>query len=398
MQDVKRARLRERRNHSAEYKAEVVAAFLAGGKTVAELADQYKLAESTLRGWIRHAAHEVVDAGTAEPDINSDEYQAEVVAWYLTSGQTIAEVACALNLVESLVEEWVRRAWRDAALAEAAEAVVRAETKAAEVEAAARAEIATAYAAAVEAVVRAEVAAAEAVARAQATATEAAGRAQAEAAAARLEAEARAQAEAAARVEAETAARAEIAAAHASAVKAVVRSEVGAAEALAQVQAAAAVAVARAHAAAAEAEARVEVVGADAIVSAATPAEAVARAAAATPDPPAVPLAEDAARAEIAQLLSRLRPVALWVYGLGRTVTEARGHALGQLGVDATGAEIEVLSEGSRWLPGRARVRARIRVAEPSHSRASSLVSATLAYDGWHGPQFAGGARSDRRT
>jgi SWI/SNF-related matrix-associated actin-dependent regulator 1 of chromatin subfamily A len=204
-------------------------------------------------------------------------------------------------------------------------------------------EIAATYAAAVEAVVRAEVAAAEAVAQADAAAAQAAAWAQAETAA-RVEAEPRAQAESAARTESETAARTEIAAAaHAAALKAARRAEVAAAEAVAGAEA-------------------------DAVVSDAVPAAPVSRAAVATPNPPSAAQGEDAARAEIAQLLSRLQPVALWVNGFGRSVADAREHALAQLGVDASEAEVEVLSNGPRWLPGRVRVRARIRAAERSYA------------------------------
>ena len=78
--------------------------------------------------------------------------------------------------------------------------------------------------------------------------------------------------------------------------------------------------------------------------------------------------AEAAARAEIAQLVSRLEPVELWVQVIGRTLEEARQSALEQLGVDAADAEIEVLAKGSRWLPGGVRIRARIRVTESSYS------------------------------
>jgi hypothetical protein len=74
--------------------------------------------------------------------------------------------------------------------------------------------------------------------------------------------------------------------------------------------------------------------------------------------------AEAAARAEIAQLVSRLSPVEVWVQMVGRTVAEARDAALSHLGVGEAQAEIEVLSKGSLLLPGRARVRARIRMAE----------------------------------
>lgn len=127
-----------------------------------------------------------------EPDISSAEYQAQVVAWYRYTGQTIAEVAQALNLSESLVREWVWHASSDQVQSDTrpewardvnGEAVARAEARAAHAqaryesvcaelgaaraeitilkaaEAAARDEIKSTYAEAVEAIIRAELAA-----------------------------------------------------------------------------------------------------------------------------------------------------------------------------------------------------------------------------------------------
>ncbi|MEW6471672.1 MAG: Jag N-terminal domain-containing protein [Actinomycetota bacterium] len=227
-----------------------MAAFLTSGKTVAEVAREYGLAEPTVREWLRHASEEAVQVGSAPAAPTADE-----------SADREAEART--------------RAEIESALAEAAEAV-----------ASARAQIAAVYAEAVEAIVRAEVLAAEKVAQAEAAA----------------------------------------------------------AERVAQAEAAAASAMARAEAAAARA---VSDVG-DAVEME-------------TED-------EAAARAEIAALLRRLEPVEVWVQAIGRTLAEARQAALDQLGVDESEAEFEVLEKGSRWLPGRVRVRARIRVPEVSIS------------------------------
>ena len=61
-------------------------------------------------------------------------------------------------------------------------------------------------------------------------------------------------------------------------------------------------------------------------------------------------------------------------------MAEAVATALQQLGVDEEDAEIEVISEGSRWVSRSVRVRARIRIAgerpgssRPLFSRAGSL-------------------------
>ncbi len=206
-------------------------------------------------------------------------------------------------------------------------------------------------------------------------------------------AEAIEQARATARAEVETAAREEIAAAYAAAVEAMVRAEVLAAEKVALAEAAAAEAVAEARVAVAEAEARAaaaeaRVAATEAQVAA---AEVLARhrtvltsaVASADANLPAAPedaattthpkhstrrptdadraQAEASARAQISQLVSGLAPVELWVHTNGRTVEEATEAALDQLGVDEADAEIEVLAHGSRWLPGKVQIRARVR-------------------------------------
>lgn len=482
VRETRRAEVADSPCRSAEYRAEVVAAFLASGRTIAEVAHEYGLAEPTVRDWIHEAADEVArqelagaeaDAGFqgwAEPDICSAEYRAQVVAWYLSSGKTIADVASALNLSESIVREWVWNASPDdfsghgplpgwaaeglndhdgsgfvaevvedefenddsapeltsmdaeatpqasitAADAGVAEAVARSESKAAraakalarakgkaaeavaraeaaaEAEAmaraettAARTETAAAYAAAVEAMLRAEVTAAGTVARAEAAAAEAVAKAQAvaaEAETAAAEALARsesalveaeeARAELAARVAAEAlAVREEIAAVYAEAAEAMMRAEVSADEKVARAEAAAAEAVAQAEAraAAAEASARGQAVQADAVPAPGTPTPAAVTpvGAVASLTPPTLDRsdAEARARAKIAEMVSRMAPVELWVHAMGRTLAEARQEALDQLGVDEDQAEIEVLAQGSRWIPGRVQIRARVRVA-----------------------------------
>lgn len=291
----------------------------------------------------------------------SAEYKAEVVAAYISSGRTIAEFACSRNLSESTLREWVWNTPLDEP-EPATDAAAEAEASARAEAAAAREETRTAYAAAIEAIVRAQVDAAEAIARAEA------------------------------------AARDEIAGVYAEAVEAMLQAEAAAAEKVARVEAAAAEAVAEAKAMAeseatsrraAEAAAREEVTAAyaaamEAVVRAVpTAATSQPEASLAVEAPEVAPAprpfqlssraadrteTEAAARAEIAQLVSRLAPVELWVHTTGRTLDEARDAALEQLGVDGAQAEIEVLSNRSRWLPGRIHIRARVRVAEGGRS------------------------------
>jgi len=419
----------------------VVAAFLSSGKSIAEVAREYQQTEETLRKWVREAADAVVsaelagpdDAGSdrrVEPDVSSPEYQAQVVAWYLTSRTSLAEVASALNLSESTVREWVWNATPDAAstraplpawaervkqfddsgrvpevveptastdrdagaalaVAEAAEEVARARAEAAE----ARKELARAERIAAKATARADAAAemaAEATARAQAAA-EAVAAARAETAAARME----------------------TAAAYAAAVEAVLRAQITAAETVGRAEASAAEAMAKAEAVAAEGEmvaARtlaqpgIGGVGTEAFPIGVSPAQNVAgedgaaakdasgSQAATVPRQSTEPErigevertvadalprcdvavaggeAEAEARAKIAEVMSRMAQADLWVRATARTEAEARAEALGLLGVDEAQAEFEVLSQGLRWLPGRVQVRARIRVSEGTRS------------------------------
>src|SRR5690242_9947997 len=88
-----------------------------------------------------------------EPDVKSAEYQAQVVAWFLDSGKSIARVAAELGLEEAAVRSWVERASR-----QATSDLVPAEGGA-PVEASASVEMAALRKAASEAVARAEAAA-----------------------------------------------------------------------------------------------------------------------------------------------------------------------------------------------------------------------------------------------
>jgi transposase-like protein len=55
---------RERRNHSAEFKAETVRLVQSGARTVGQLSEELDLADSLIRGWVRQAD---VDAGEGAP-------------------------------------------------------------------------------------------------------------------------------------------------------------------------------------------------------------------------------------------------------------------------------------------------------------------------------------------
>ena len=93
----------------------------------------------------------------------------------------------------------------------------------------------------------------------------------------------------------------------------------------------------------------------------------------ACPDPQAGAVAE----AELHELVSRLAPV--WAEAKGRTVAEAVATVLGQLGVTEDEAEIEVISEGSRWGHRGVRIRARIRIAGERPRSNGSLVGQTAS-------------------
>jgi transposase len=337
---MKRSRPRATRSLSSpEFQAEVVARFVTSGQSIAEIANELNLTESTVREWVRRASVEAVSAKAppedwaADPVTSADDLR-QVTAEAATRAQLETELAAAAEAVaqaESKAEKATKALAR--AKANAAKAVAQAESAAAEVKAAARDEIAAAYAAAVEAIVAAEVSAAETAAQAESAAASAMAQA-----AARFES-LLAQAEGVAREEAEAAAHAKVAAADAQA-----RLEMAQTEALA-LREAAARSEAFAHAEAARIEGWAE---------------------AGTADQPEAD-SEAVARAEIAELVSGWEPVEVWVQAIGRTVAEARRTALDTLGVEETEAEFEILSK-SRLIPGRVRIRARIRVHEGSRS------------------------------
>ena len=338
---------------SAEYKAEVVAWYLGSGKAIAEAASELNLSESMLREWIWYTSLDGTQA-QQPPRVRQDADQSkarrssraaradERAAEALARAEAAAKAEVSVRAEAAAAREEAR-----AAHATAVEAIAHSKVSAeamAEAEASARAaleEIRAVYAAAVEGVVRAEVAAAERIAQAEAAAAKAVA-----------EAEALAESEAVARLAAETAAHEEVAAAYASAMDAVVRAESLAAEALAQGRTVPTVVIAQSEVPFA--------VEAPKAAPAHIPFQVRSRAAGGPED-------EAAARAEIAQLVARFAPVELWVHTTGRTLAEARAAALEQLGVDEGRAEIEVLFNRARWLPGRTQIRARVRIDEDAH-------------------------------
>ncbi len=345
--------------HASVDRAKVVETFLTSGKTVAEVARQHGLDDQTVRDWIRQASDEAVMGGSTHPERARSRRQATpdpVFVPEIPASETESALIEALEAVDRA------GAAEAAARAGEAEAVARAEA----VEAKAQVQIAAAEAKATKA--------ARALARARRKATDAVMRAEAA-----FEAEAAARAEIAAVyaavveamvgsevatqkavVEAEAAARLQIAAVYAEAVEAIVRAEVLAAERVARAEAAAAGAVALVGAASARLErACAEEASTDSSMDFQTQSAAVS-----DMGPLTRAVEEAAARSEIAALVSQLKPVEVWVQVVGRTLAEARRAALDELGVEESQAELEVLDKGSRWLPGRVRVRARIRVPE----------------------------------
>jgi DNA invertase Pin-like site-specific DNA recombinase len=353
--------------------AQVVETFLASGKTVAEVAGQYGLEEQTVRAWIRQASDEAVQARTTglehprsvrravpDPSFAPEPLDSEMASALAQALEAVARAEVAEAEARAKAAAAEEKAAKTAkalsrAKKKAVEAVARAEA-AAEAEMLIRAEISAVYAAAVEAVIRAEVSAAEAVAHAEEVVAHSDALAAQAAAATR--------AEIAAREEADSAARTEIALAYAPAVEAVVRAEVLAAERIAEAEAAMARAVGQAEAAAAHHAGPAR--AATTLWSVVTQAERASQSDVGGVDETLK--GEAAARAEIAALVSRLKPVEVWVQGCGRTLAEARQAALDQLGVPETDAEFEVLDKGSRWLPGRVRIQARIRAVKNSVS------------------------------
>ena len=65
---------RKRRNHSANFKAKVALAALAGEKTLSELAEQYEVHPNQIATWKRQLAEQaatIFDKGTgSEPDVD----------------------------------------------------------------------------------------------------------------------------------------------------------------------------------------------------------------------------------------------------------------------------------------------------------------------------------------
>lgn len=411
---------------SAEYRTEVVNWYLSSGKAIAEVASTFDLPESTVREWVWSASPDLVgkpcppdwaaealdlhDAPTCVPGVVDDELDTDEVP----AQQPATDAGVAVRGETATVQAEAADAVTQEEAKAPAAAVAGARTETSAAESAARDEIAAVYAEALEAIARAESSAAERVARVEAAAAEAVAQAKAAASeaeqaaakavarseaalaealaqceAAVAEAQAVAQAEVAARMAAEAAARDEIARTYAAAMEAVVRAEALAAEVVGRAESttgtamgqhrvvpAATLTQAHDHAGAADPEAPV-----GGLTSSLTAFEAAAVSAGSAsmgempPDAPVEPSAsrrvtpdrtqqEAEARTRISEVISRLTPVELWVHTTGRTVAEATEAALEQLGVDEAQAEVEVLTRGSRWLPGRVQIRARVRAAQ----------------------------------
>jgi transposase len=67
---------RKRRTFTAKFKADAVRLVTAGGKTVAEVTEQFDLTETALREWIRRAE---ADAGTGQPGALTTAERAELI-------------------------------------------------------------------------------------------------------------------------------------------------------------------------------------------------------------------------------------------------------------------------------------------------------------------------------
>jgi hypothetical protein len=365
---------------ASDASSRAVSEFLTGRRTIAEIAYGLNLPESTVKEWIRRASFEAVDdpaRALARAEAEIDAVRAEA-----TEALARAEAQIEASRAEATEAKVQADKAKKATAREkkkAADAAALAVATTAQAQEAARAETAAAYASAVEAMLRAEVSAAEAiqrahdeaaeaVRRAEHASAEAVRRAEQEAAgaverleaetAARLRAEDAAEAERKARLEAEQAARAASeaeAAAYAAAVEGMVRAEVAAAERIAQAEAV--VATARLEASEGGPAARA---GGPSLSSAVGPDLPTTQSGA-------------VAQAELTELVSRLAPV--WAVAKGRTVAEAVANALAQLGVDEDEAEIEVISEGSRWGHRSVRIRARIRIAGERPRAGNPLVS-----------------------
>ena len=115
-----------RRSYSATYKTQVVERFLAGDKTVAEVADEFGLREPTVRRWIELAASASVaprpvvsEAIVEQPPatwgewpapVHADWYDTDAVRWVQESGKDVAEAAYHLGVPSATLSRWLELA------------------------------------------------------------------------------------------------------------------------------------------------------------------------------------------------------------------------------------------------------------------------------------------------
>ena len=67
---------RKRRKFTAKFKADAVRLVMTGGKTIAEVTEQFDLTETALRTWVKRAE---ADAGLGPPDALTSAERAELV-------------------------------------------------------------------------------------------------------------------------------------------------------------------------------------------------------------------------------------------------------------------------------------------------------------------------------
>jgi transposase-like protein len=67
---------RKRRKFTAQFKADAVALVKTGGKTIAEVTEQFDLTETALREWVKRAE---ADAGRGPPDALTTAERAELI-------------------------------------------------------------------------------------------------------------------------------------------------------------------------------------------------------------------------------------------------------------------------------------------------------------------------------
>jgi transposase-like protein len=67
---------RKRRRFTAEFKADAVRLVMTGGKTIAEVTEQFDLTETALREWVRRAE---ADAGRGPPNALTTAERAELI-------------------------------------------------------------------------------------------------------------------------------------------------------------------------------------------------------------------------------------------------------------------------------------------------------------------------------